>query len=111
MLGIMNVVLVLGIVIGAAGTALDAAPVQLFVTRNVTSRPLGSLAPGYASTVRGYRVYSGLIRAFGLALIGVWIASVFPPGALVFVIGVAGFAYNTIRAIRGEVRTYRGLKR
>jgi len=111
MLGIVTPLLVVGLLIMLAGTAMDAPPVQRFLTRNVTSRPLGTLAPGYAATVAGYRVYSGLVRAFGLAVFGLWAASLFPFGVIFVILGIALFAYNTFRAIRGEVRTYRELKR
>ena len=111
MLGNMAPVLALGLAIGVAGIVMDAPAVRLFVMRQVTSRPLGSLAPGYAATVRGYHVYSGLVRAFGLVLVGVWLAALIPWGALIAVIGVAFFAYNSVKAIRGEVQAYRSLKR
>jgi hydrogenase maturation factor len=111
MLGIVALLLVLGGAISLAGVAMDAPPVQFFLMQKVTSHPLGSLAPGYASTIGGYRVYSGLVRAFGLTLAGLWAASIFPAGALLAVLGVAFFIFNSVRAIRGEVRTYRALKR
>ena len=111
MLGIVAALLVLGVVIMLAGTVMDAPPVRQSLMRNVTSQSLGSLAPGFAATIDGYRVYSGLVRAFGIAVFGLWAASVFPFGALIVVLGIAFFAYNTVRAIRGEVRTYRELKR
>ena len=107
----MTVVLVVGAAIALAGIAMDAAPIQRFLTLHVTSRSLGSLAPGYAATPRGYRVYSGLVRAFGVAIFGLWAASLAPIWAVLFLLGVALFAFNTVRAVRGEIRTYRALKR
>ena len=111
MLGTVAVLLVVGVAITLAGIAMDAPPIQQFLTRNVTSRSLGSLAPGFAATPIGYRVYSGLVRAFGIAICGLWAATLAPIWAVLFIFGVALFAYNTVRAIRGEVRTYRALKR
>ena len=111
MLGIVAIALALGLVIVAAGIALDAAPVKAFVTRNVTSRPLGSLAPGYAATPAGYRVYSGLIRAFGITLVGLWAAGLGAIWVVVVLIGIGLFASDSVRAIRGEIATYRALQR
>ena len=111
MLGVVTALLALGAVILLAGIAMDQVYVQLFLMRNVTMKPLGSLAPGYAGTVRGYRVYSGLVRSFGAIIAGVGLAAIIPVGALLFVVGVAAFAYYSVRAIRGEVVTYRALKR
>jgi hypothetical protein len=95
----------------AAGLVLIAAGVVLlwardWVMRNVTRRSLGSLAPGYAATPRGYAVYAALVGDIGLVLIalGVEIAWLIVASIAVFIIGSAA-------AIAGEVVTYRALKR
>jgi hypothetical protein len=84
-----------------------------FVIKHVTSRPLGSLAPGYAASRIGFRVYAGVLAQIGLVIEGVGIAELAPPiaGAIVVAVGVIGFVVLSALAIGGEVRTYRALKR
>ena len=86
------------------GGAADA------VIRQVTSRNLGELAPGYAATRGGFRVYATLILALGVAVTGLGISPGAPlVGAVAMVLGVVVFAIASVVAIRGEVRTYRAL--
>ena len=95
----------LALLLNVAGAA-DAA------IRRVTSRNLGSLAPGYAASPGGLRVYAVLLLALGVAFAGVGIAAGRPVlGFAVLVAGLAVFAIASVIAIAGEVRTYRRLKR
>ena len=82
------------------------------VVRRVTSQPLGDLAPGYAATPRGFRTYASLVLAIGIVCIALWIAGWSAPlGAALLAAGVLGFVAASVVAIRGEVTTYRSLKR
>src|SRR5919201_4211668 len=58
MLGSMDVLLTIGFALIGASTALMVK--EDFVVKHVTSKSLGSLAPGYAATHRGYYTYAGL---------------------------------------------------
>ena len=82
------------------------------VIRRVTSRSLGELAPGYAASPGGFKVYATLILAIGVAVAGLgiadWSAAL---GVGLLVLGIAAFAVASVIAIRGEVTTYRALKR
>ena len=83
-----------------------------FVIDRLTSRSLGTLAPGYAATQNGIRVYALLIDSIGLTLLGVGLAPRFPQvGASGAACGIFAFVVFSIVAIVGEVRTYRTLKR
>jgi len=107
-------VLVLGVLLCVAGLVLT---VNLFgaadyVMRRVTSRPLGSLAPGYAATRRGFRIYALLVVAVGILCVGIGlIERVVPVAALLLVLGALIFGIASVVAITGEVETYRALKR
>jgi hypothetical protein len=82
------------------------------VIARVTSRSLGELAPGYAASRGGFRIYATLILAIGVAVLGLGIAaSSTGLGAALIVLGVAVFIVASIVAIVGELRTYRALKR
>jgi hypothetical protein len=82
------------------------------VIRRVTSRSLGELAPGYAASPGGFKVYSVLVLAIGVAVAGLGIADWSAVlGAGLLVIGVGVFVVASVIAIAGEVRTYRALKR
>jgi hypothetical protein len=95
--------------VGLAGNFLGSGD---FVIKHVTSRPLGSLAPGYAASRIGFRVYAGVLAQIGLVIEGVGIAEFAPiAGAIVVAVGVIGFVVLSAVAIGGEVRTYRALKR
>ena len=114
MLGIVNGVIVLGALISAAGGVLlaDLAGAGGFVMRHVTTRPLGSLAPGYAASKHGFQVYALLVLAIGLIFLGLGLAaSAVTSGAALLGIGLVAFVFSTAFAIRGEMRTYRELKR
>ena len=76
------------------------------MTRRVTSRSLGSLAPGYAATRQGYRNYAGLVAdiggfAIGLGIANVWLIAI---AAVLFVVG-------SLVVLFGEIVTYRQVKR
>jgi hypothetical protein len=107
-----ELVVALGLVLVAVGTVLL---VNLYgsadaVIRKVTSRNLGELAPGYAASPRGFRVYATLILALGVAVAGLGISPGVPvAGAVAIVLGVVVFAIASVVAISGEVRTYRAL--
>ena len=80
--------------------------------RRVTSRSLGSLAPGYAATKTGIRVYTALVVALGLLAFGMWAIDWSKGlGLVVGLLGVAAFLVLSVIAIVGEVRTFRALKR
>jgi hypothetical protein len=95
--------LVLILDIGRAGTA---------VIHRVTSRSLGELAPGFAASRFGFRIYSGLVGSLGIIVVGIAVAQESPiPGAIVIAAGLVAFVLLSVIAIRGEITTYRGLKR
>ena len=88
------------------GGAADA------VIRRVTSRSLGELAPGFAASRTGFRVYAVLIGDIGVAVAGLGIApNSAALGAGLLGLGVIGFLVVSVIAIVGEVRTYQALKR
>jgi hypothetical protein len=107
-------ILALGVLISAAGAVLL---LNLFgagdmVIHRVTSRSLGELAPGYAATPRGFRVYAALVLAIGVVCDGIGVAgSSIQLAAGLIVLGVVAFAIASVIAIAGEVTVYRGLKR
>jgi len=114
MLGIVAVVLVIGVLFALAGAVLllNTGGAADLVKRHVTSRDLGSLAPGYANSPAGFAVYARLLSAIGAIFLGIAIADRFAlAGLIVLVLGVAAFVILSVFAIRGEVRTYRALKR
>jgi len=76
------------------------------VVRRVTSKPLGSLPPGYAATPRGYLAYTFLVFDLGLILLAVNFEN---PWLILGAIGL--FVLASITVILGEVVTYRNLKR
>lgn len=105
--------LAVGLIISLAGIALllNVGGVGAFVIRRVTSRSLGELAPGYAASPGGFKVYATLILAIGVAVTGLEITdrSAFV-GLILLVLGIAAFVIASAIAIAGEVRTYRALK-
>jgi hypothetical protein len=106
--------LFIGVLLCLVGIALlfNVGGAGALVVRRVTSRSLGELAPGYAASPGGFKVYATLILAIGVAVLGLGIADWSPIiGAVLFVIGVGVFAVASVIAIAGEVRTYRALKR
>ncbi len=102
----------LGLVIMVAGGILYTKVVGDFLITHLTSRSLGSLAPGYAASRAGMRTYSNVIATFGILVVGLgataWADRV---GAFVAVVGFVAFVGYSAAAIAGEVRTYRALKR
>ena len=96
--------LVLGIALVFASAGLWAA--RDFVTRHVTSKSLGDLAPGYAATKRGYNTYAALVCDIGLILLALHFGNVW-----VLLLAIAVFLIGSAAVIVGEVVTYRGLKR
>lgn len=107
-------VIAIGVVLWLAGLALlfNVAGAADTVIRGVTSRSLGELAPGYAASPRGFKVYAVLVLEVGVAVTGLGIAGSSPVlGGALLVLGIAGFLVASAIAIAGEVRTYRALKR
>jgi hypothetical protein len=108
------VLIALGVVLAVAGVVLliDFGGAGRFMIRRVTSRNLGELAPGYAASPGGFRVYATLILAVGLAVAGLGFTAKAPVvGAIMAAIGVLLFLVASIVAIVGEVRAYRALPR
>jgi hypothetical protein len=108
------VVLAVGVLLCLVGIALlfNVGGAANAVIRRVTSRSLGELAPGYAASRGGFRVYAMLVLAIGIAVTGLGIAERSAAlGAGLLVLGIAVFAVASVIAIAGEVRTYRALKR
>ena len=107
-------VIAIGVVLAVAGVVLliDLGGAGRFMIRRVTSRNLGELAPGYAASPGGFRVYATLILALGLAMAGLGVTAAAPVvGTVMAAIGVLLFLVASIVAITGEVRTYRALPR
>jgi hypothetical protein len=103
---------VIEVVIGGA-LVLIALALQVkadAVISRVTSRSLGTLAPGYAATRRGFGVYAALIAMVGSAVVGLGLLTWTVYGIWLFVVAVALFVVLSIFAIVGEVRTFRALK-
>jgi hypothetical protein len=105
--------LVVGVLICLAGIALlfDVGGAGDLVIRRVTSRSLGELAPGYAASRGGFKVYAFLVLAIGVAVTGLEItdrSAVVGLGLLL--LGIVAFVVSSVIAIVGEVRTYRALK-
>lgn len=107
-------ILAIGFLLSAAGLALllDLGRSGTWVIRHLTSRKLGELARGYAASPAGFRVYSTLVLAIGIAVVGLGLSADTPVlGAAAMAIGVATFVIASVIAIAGEVRTYRALPR
>src|ERR1700745_3647121 len=66
------IVLALGVVLVVAGQLLFIKRTEL--VERVTSRSLGSLAPGYAATPKGVTVYTYLVTSLGMVLVGIGVA-------------------------------------
>jgi hypothetical protein len=88
------------------GGAADA------VINRVTSRSLGELAPGFAASRGGFRIYALLVLAIGVAVVGLGVVGQFVAlGVAILAVGLIAFVAASVVAIVGEVRTYRALKR
>jgi len=108
------VVIAIGVVLWVAGLALlfNVAGAADVVIRTVTSRSLGELAPGFAASPTGFKVYAVLILEVGVAVTGLGVAgSSAVLGGALLVLGIIGFVVASAIAIAGEGRTYRALKR
>jgi hypothetical protein len=104
----MLVVLGIGIVLCAAGVVLLF---NLFgagdaVIHRVTSKSLGDLAPGFAASRNGFRIYAVLVIAVGALAAAIAIGN-----AVIVVAAALAFIVASVIAIVGEVITYRALKR
>ncbi len=110
----MAVVLSFGVILCVSGLVLllNLFGAGDFVIRKVTAKSLGELAPGYAASKRGFRVYATLLLAVGILCAGVGMTAKFLPlAAGLLVIGAVIFGIASMVAIAGEVETYRMLKR
>ncbi|HXN90312.1 MAG TPA: hypothetical protein VN906_02400 [Candidatus Sulfotelmatobacter sp.] len=108
----MNVALAFGIVLIVVGAAwlLNVLGAGDYVMRRVTSRNLGTLAPGFAASKKGFRIYSILVIAIGVLCVGVGtVERLAPLAAGLLVIGAITFGVASVVAIAGEVATYRKL--
>jgi hypothetical protein len=108
------VALVIGVLLSLAGIALlfNVGGAADGVIRRVTSRSLGELAPGFAASRGGFKVYAALLLTIGVAVTGLGIADGSALlGIALLALGIAGFLVASVIAIVGEVRTYRALKR
>ena len=106
--------LAIGVLLSLVGLALlfNVGGAGDFVIRRVTSRSLGELAPGYAASPGGFRVYAMLVLAIGVAVTGLEMADRFAAiGLGLLLLGIAAFVVASVIAIVGEVSTYRALKR
>lgn len=91
------------LVIGGLVLLLDIGGAAKFAIRHLTSKNLGALAPGYAASRSGFRVYAVLIASIGIAALGLVLAwQLALAGAAIFVVA-------SVVAIIGEVQTYRSL--
>jgi hypothetical protein len=92
--------------------AFDIAGAQKAVIKNLTSKSLGTLAPGFAASRIGITLYACLLGSFGLFLSGLGVAqSDARLGGYAAIAGLGCFALLSLAAIVGEVNTYRALKR
>lgn len=110
----MTLVLVPGVVLCLAGLVLLANLFGAadFVMSRVTTKPLGELAPGFAASRNGFRIYSALVIGVGVVCAGVGLLDrSILIGAALIVLGAVGFGLASVVAITGEVETYRALKR
>ena len=106
----MGIVLAIGIILCAAGLAwlLNVFGAADYTIRRITSRYLGSLPPGFASTVRGFRVYAILVLSLGVICLGAGsLDRSVPLAAGLLVVGAITFGIASMLAIAGEVETAR----
>jgi hypothetical protein len=110
----LTVLVAIGVLLWVVGLVLlfNVGGAADAVIRRVTSRSLGELAPGFAASPAGFKVYAVLILEVGVAVTGLGISESSPVlGAALVALGIAGFLVSSVVAIVGEVRTYRALKR
>jgi hypothetical protein len=108
------VVLVIGVLLSGAGITLllNLGGAADAVIRRVTSRSLGELAPGFAASRGGFRIYAALVLAIGVAVTGLGVVGQSAAfGVTLLALGLIAFVAASVIAIVGEVRTYRALKR
>lgn len=106
--------LFVGVLVSLAGLALllNVGGAGDLVIHRVTSRSLGDLAPGYAASPSGFKVYATLVLAVGVAVTGLEITNRSAIiGLTLLLLGIGVFIVASVIAIAGEVRTYRALKR
>src|SRR5437879_6566393 len=74
-------VIAIGVVLSAAGLVLlfNVGGAGDMVIKRVTSQSLGDLAPGFASTKRGFNIYATLILAVGVFALGLGVAGWYVP--------------------------------
>jgi hypothetical protein len=83
-----------------------------YVIHHLTSRSLGTLAPGFAASRRGMRTYATLLLAIGVMCVGLAeLGDSIPIAAALLVVGAMTFGVASIVAIAGEIETYRALKK
>lgn len=114
MLGIVTALLAVGAVFVIVGAALisNVGGAADFVMRHLTSRNLGSLEPGFAASKAGFRVYARLVWFIGIFFLGAGVAlKAALVGVGVMAAALGAFVFLSITAIRGEITTYRALKR
>lgn len=79
-----------------------------YMIRRVTSQKLGSLPPGFAASLRGFRIYTVLVTAVGVVCLGLGILErSVPLGAGLIVVGAVTFGLASMLAIAGEIETAR----
>ena len=98
------------LVVGGLVLLLNVGGAANFVIRHLTSKNLGTLAPGYAASRNGFRVYAILILSIGVATAGLAVGPAAPvPGVGLLAVGAGGFVIATVVAIVGEARTFKEL--
>lgn len=106
----MQIVLAIGIALCLVGSVwlLNVFGAGDYMIKKVTSKYLGTLPPGFASTTRGFRVYSILVLALGVLCVGLGaIERSIPLAAGLLVVGAVTFGVGSMIAIAGEVETAR----
>lgn len=107
----MRIVLGIGAALCLVGFAwlLNVFGSADYMIRRVTSQKLGSLPPGFAASVRGFRTYAVLVSSIGVVCVGIGATErSIPVGAGLIVIGAVTFGLASMLAIAGEVETARG---
>src|SRR6202790_5265747 len=101
-----DVVLAFGVLLCLAGITLllNVGGAADTVIRKVTSRSLGELAPGFAASRGGFRIYAVLVLAIGVAVTGLGVVGQSVAiGVAVVAVGVIAFVAASVLAIVGEV--------
>src|SRR5437899_10344183 len=102
-------VIAIGVVLSAAGLVLlfNVGGAGDMVIKRVTSQSLGDLAPGFASTKRGFNIYATLILAVGVFALGRGVAGSYVPiGTSLMVRVVITWCVASVRAIAGDIVTF-----